>query len=810
MIVRLSCYGLIFATIMYCHSDIFSKLEFDKVLYLLSECCLSDLGALAAIELTPSSDYKAVQLGLNEVQEFKKGLDMGMVFPLYRFKDVSKDLKLLAIEDYVLSEESLKNVGHQLKIVRDIFRFFAQRRDPKEEFPFLTQILDGIPPNEDLYAMIDKVLDAEGNIRPDASPELMRIRRVQISKRKELDTIFRSVANKYMAKGWLADNVETLRNNRRVLTVPSEYKRQIRGIIHDESATGKTTYIEPEEVIDLNNQIIEFENEAKREIYRILKATSDKLRPSINWLTMYQIILLKYDLIQAKAHLANQMRATQPLLHPTPLYKIEGAFHPLLFLKNSKEGKKTIPFDLHFHGKNRILLISGPNAGGKSVCMKTVGLLQLMTQSGMLIPCMEGSEIGIQQKIFADIGDQQSLEDDLSTYSSRLQLAKEIMEEADELSLVVIDEFGSGTEPKAGGAIAESILKTIHNKGVWGIITTHYTNLKLYAFKNTGIVNGAMIFDKNTLAPTYQMKVGKPGSSYAFEIAYKNGLSQKVLDHAKFRMGEAEKNFDDLIINLESERKDFVEAREKLESTQAKLDQLIKSYDLLHQELEMQKKKLKLQSKEIQLKDQSQALQAVKEAIKEIKATSHNQPSPTLKAKLEELLTEKKIDTEKLTEENTSIKEELHVSQVKAAGIQPAVGVRVRVVQSGAEGEIEKLDKNKAVILMGNLRLTLPLSELEVLPQDDVVVRNKVVAHILKPENTEVKLDIRGMRHEDAIKTLEQFMDRAILTNVGAVEIVHGKGTGVLRNLVKFKLKEYRGVAMRHPDGNDGVTIVEM
>ena len=504
--------------------DLFEKLEFNKVIDLTVKECLGDLGVEAAKAIQPSTNLKVIQRSLAEVAEMKLSITENDKFPGAAYFEINEELKMLEIAGYVLPEEGLQRINTILLLTRDIFSFFKPEK--RDLYPHLYQIIQSVTFDESLIQEIERVIDEEGNIRPDASPELARIRRAVNGKQRELDRVFRGIIQDYRGKGMLTDNVESFRNGRRVLSVPAEHKRQVRGIIHDESASGKTTFIEPERVIEINNDIFDLHQKEKREIYRILKDLSALLRPYTPLMRIYQSLLVRYDVVQAKARLGIRINGEQPELQEKPTFQIIEGYHPLLLLKNKQYAKKTVPFTLDLHKPNRLLMLSGPNAGGKSITLKSVGLIQLMVQSGFLVPLDPVSKLGIFENFFADIGDQQSLEDDLSTYSSHLKNMRTFLETADDKSLVLIDEFGSGTDPAIGGAIAESILRELNFKKIFGVITTHYSNLKIFAFKTKGIVNGSMNFDKDTLSPTYELKVGKPGSSYAYEIAQKSGLSK--------------------------------------------------------------------------------------------------------------------------------------------------------------------------------------------------------------------------------------------------------------------------------------------
>ncbi|MCB0609674.1 MAG: Smr/MutS family protein [Lewinellaceae bacterium] len=788
--------------------DLFEKLEFDKILALVKRECLGELGKEAIGKLGPSGNLLWIKARLEEVHVFKQSVERNDPFPLRAYEDLSEDLSMLEIEGYVLPVEGLQRINNTLQIISRIFKYFNRKR--QEDYPVLYAIVQKLEFDEELSKAIEKVIDEEGNIRPDASPELMKISKGILSKQKELDRLFRIIVNEYRSKGWLTDNVETFRNNRRVLSVPAEHKRKIRGIIHDESATGKTAFIEPDGVIAINNDIFDLEQEYKREIYRILKALSATLSPYTEHLAAYQETIVRVDQIQAKARLAAQMNGYAPNMVDRPHFGILKGFHPLLFLKNKAAGKKTVPFDLSLIPPNRLLVLSGPNAGGKSVAMKSAGLLQLMVQSGLLVPVSPVSEMGIFDRFFADIGDQQSLEDDLSTYSSRLANARVFLEKADKRTLVLIDEFGSGTDPKIGGAIAEAVLKELNQQGVFGVITTHYSNLKVFAFKTKGLVNGCMLFDAENLAPTYELKVGRPGSSYAFEIAEKSRLGDSVLSYARQKIGKNEKAVDELLIDLQREKQEVEEILKDLQEKQQSLDKLIKSYDQMSAELEYKRKKFKLESKETALQENTRTNREFEKLIREIKEQQNLEKAKELSAKVRE-------ERNELAEQVQDLRSEIYYKPTdkdkKADPIRE--GDFVKLKSGSAAGQVESVSKNKAVVLMGDMRLTINLRDLQHAREPlDVRSSRSVQADVDQASGFQNKLDIRGMRYEEALKLVEDFVDMALVSNAHSLRIVHGKGTGILRNAVRQKLREYNvDMKISHPAaelGGDGVTIVEM
>lgn len=789
--------------------DLYEKLEFDKVLNLLERECYGELGQQMAQAIIPETKRYAAERKLTETNEYLLCMTEEK-FPITQYKDISEELRMLKIQDYVLPEDGLKKINTQLRLMKSIVGFFHVLR--RKNYPSLFKIISEITFDAALIDAIEKVIDEEGNIRPDASPALGGIRKAIISKSGECERVFRKLVIKYRNSGYLTDNVESFRNGRRVLSVPAEHKRKIRGIIHDESTTGRTAFIEPEEVIDINNDIFDLHTEEKKEIYRILKELSAQLHPYTEEMTAYQHIIATYDLIQAKASLAAKMRASKPRLKNEPTLGIQMGKHPLLYLKYKELGKEVVPFDLQLFGKNRMLVVSGPNAGGKSVLMKTVGLMQLMVQSGMLVPADEISEFGMFDKIFADIGDQQSLEDDLSTYSSRLKNAKTFIDNADEKTLLLIDEFGSGTDPKIGGAIAEAVLDELHCKKAFGIITTHYSNLKVYAFKKDGIVNGSMLFSKEDLAPTYQLKVGTPGSSFAFEIAEKTGFSKRLLSYARKRTGKNEQAVDDLLIDLQRDLQDTQERLKEVEAKEGKLEKLIKNYENLHKDLEYQRKKFKLTLREQELQLTAQNNKELENLIREIKEEKNLEKAKQLAARVREERHQKQDRVSKLIED---IYYQPPTAKQAAKG-DIKVGDFVKMRTGGSTGKVDSISKNKAVVVMGIMRMEVPLRDLQHANTPLEVKQKKSVQtnQVSQKASFENKLDIRGMRLDEAIRIVETFVDQALMAGANEVQIVHGKGTGALRKAVKKKLREYRGIGnIRHPKseaGGDGVTLAEI
>lgn len=789
-------------------NDVYQKLEFDKVLELLERQCLGELGIERIRNLEIHHQAFVIQTLLDEVFEYKLAIEEKHRFPIRAYQSIAEDLKVLAIQGYVLSIESLQSINNILLQTRDIYKFFKKH---KTAYKTLFKIIKDTPFNEELIKSIVRVIDEEGNIRPDASPELMKIRKNMISNRREMDKTFRDVINLYVSKGWLKDTIESYRNGRRVLAVPAEHKRKVRGIIHDESATGKTSFIEPEAMIPVNNKMFNLEQEEQREIYKILRDLSDEIRPYTRTLAIYETFIARFDVIQSKATLAMQMDAERPVLKDIPFIGWKKARHPLLLLKNKSEGKKTIPFNLVFHKNNRILVLSGPNAGGKSIAMKSVGLLQLMVQAGLLVPADKESEIGVFENVFADIGDQQSLEDDLSTYSSRLKNAKAFVEKANDKTLALIDEFGSGTDPKIGGAIAEAVLKELHDRQIFGVITTHYSNLKIFAYKTKGIVNGSMQFDKDTLSPTYHMKVGRPGSSFAFEIAQKTGLPKRILKYAKFKTGKNEKAVDELLVDLQREKQELEDQMLSMKKREQQLEKLIASYENMSSSFEFKRKKLKLDIKENEMQQAAKTNKELERLIREIREEKNLEKAKALAKKV-------RVERKEKVEEAQELREEIYYKPTEKKAVKEGeikAGDFVKLRTGGTTGTVESINKKDAVVQMGLMRMTVKLRDLQhaAKPLELVTEKRVQTNTISKSSKFEPKIDVRGMRRDEVLTTVQAFMDEAIVSSANLLQIIHGKGDGILRKAVRKKVREYdvMNIYFEPPErGGDGVTIVEL
>ncbi len=553
------------------------KIDFIRIRSLLKEECLSDLGKTLIDDMAFMNKHKVIQLRLKEVNEFKQIIEKLESFPVEHYYDLRPSLNKIRITGTFLEVKEMHNLRRSLNTIKSIIRFF-KKEEAQENYPSLGKIADKIVVHPYVTDGIDRILTSLGKIKDNASPELANIRRELASKQTAASKLLQRIIGQAQKEGWVdAGTSLAVRDGRTVIPIQASFKRKISGIIHDESATGKTCYVEPTPVVEINNQLSELESAERREIIRILKEFTDTIRPYIDDLEDSIVFLGIMDFIRAKAKFAIKTKAMLPKLSEGPQLKWTEARHPLLYLSFSEESREVVPLNITLDTEKRILLISGPNAGGKSVCLKTVGLLQYMLQCGMLIPAGNQSEAGIFEHLFIDIGDEQSIENDLSTYSSHLLNMKHFARNANDKTIVLIDEFGTGTEPMLGGAIAEAILQKLNENKAFGVITTHYTNLKHFASQQEGIINGAMLYDAQKLEPLFKLEMGKPGSSFAFEIAYKIGLPQDVIDNAREKVGEDHIHFDKHLKEILKDKKYWERKRQNIRKVERRLEEMMEN-----------------------------------------------------------------------------------------------------------------------------------------------------------------------------------------------------------------------------------------
>ena len=836
------------------------KIGFDQIRQLLKEKCLSTLGEERVTDMVFSDRFNEVEERLDQVTEFVRILQEEDNFPAQYFFDVRPSLKRIRVEGMYLDEQELFDLRRSLETIRDIVRFLQKSENEEEEettspYPCLKRLAGDITVFPQLIGKINGILSPYGKIKDNASAELARIRRELASTMGSISRSLNSILRNAQSEGVVDKDVTpTMRDGRLVIPVAPALKRKIKGIVHDESASGKTVFIEPAEVVEANNRIRELEGDERREIIRILMEFSNLLRPSIPDVLLSYEFLAEIDFIRAKALFSEQITGLKPAFENKQVIDWTMAVHPLLQLSLAKHGKKVIPLDIELDEKQRILIISGPNAGGKSVCLKTVGLLQYMLQCGLLIPMHERSHAGIFSNIFIDIGDEQSIEDDLSTYSSHLTNMKIMMKNCNERSLILIDEFGGGTEPQIGGAIAEAVLKRFNQKQTFGVITTHYQNLKHFAEDHDGVVNGAMLYDRHLMQALFQLQIGNPGSSFAVEIARKIGLPEDVISDASEIVGSEYINADKYLQDIVRDKRYWEGKRQTIRQREKHMEETIARYQTEIEELQKSRKEILQKAKEEaeQLMQEANArientirtikeAQAEKEKTRQIRQELNDfrESLDTLTAKEQEEKIARKI--EKLKEKQNRKKEKkanknqenalsaqaLAEQQTKKeaerlAAIVP--GSYVKIKGQTSVGEVLEINGKKAIVAFGSIKTTVKLDRLERTnaqpKQADVSTKSTYISSQTQDSMYEKKLnfkqdiDVRGMRGDEALQAVTYFIDDAILVGMSRVRILHGTGTGILRTLIRQYLQTVPGVS-RFADehiqfGGAGITVVDL
>ena len=770
------------------------KLGFDAIRQMLHDACLSTLGQQWVRKMGFSADAGEIHTALLQTAELKAILQFEEKFPSQDYYDLVPELLRIRIPGTYMETDQLSELKLSVSTIAGLLRFLEEKQ---EKFPTLYALADdagsgsgyspiaSIPLLQSIMHQVESIVDDKSEVRDSASPELNRIR-------KEKSRLLSSVENRIVQSfklarqnGWTPDDAEvTIRNGRLVIPMISTHKRKIMGFVHDESATGQTVYVEPAEIFETNNEIRELDYAERREIIRILIEFARNIRPDIDMLIHAYQFLGKIDFIRAKARFAISVNGTNPIHHPQPgtgeplAFSWRKATHPLLFLSHQKQKKEVTPLDLALNPGQRILIISGPNAGGKSVCLKTVGLVQYMFQCGLLPPVKEDSEFCIFHKIFIDIGDEQSIDNDLSTYSSKLINLKYFIEHIDAQSLFLIDEMGTGTDPSLGGAIAEATLEALNAGQAMGVVTTHYSNLKLLASREQGIVNGAMLYDLKKLKPLFQLKIGKPGSSFALEIAHEIGFPEDVLQKARLKTGKSQLDFDRELQNLEVEKQEITQKSTELRVADDFLAELIGKYEKLTADLESKKKEILLKAKEEarQLLDNSNKI--IEKTIKEIRE-SQAEKSRTKEIRLE-------------------------LSEIKE-----------KLLQSPIPNPESPIPNPESQIPNPESRIPNPPS-----------LKPGLIGSEAKPHrfqsyfddlntklmNFSLTLDLRGKRVDEAQSLLLRYIDDAILCSISEVRILHGKGNGVLRQVTRDYLRSQKEVKSVHDapleSGGAGITVV--
>ena len=837
------------------------KIGFDEIRTLLKGYCMSTLGKDEVDALKFSTQAKEINELLTHIREFRRILEESDDFPLQYFFDVREAVSRLRLEGTHLEENELFDLKRSLETIHAIVHFLNRSTDEKFFYPALQRLTEEVMTFPQLIQRIDQILDKFGKIKDSASTELAKIRQ-ELSKTegsisRTLYNILRAAQNEGLVE---KDVTPAMRDGRLVIPVLPGMKRKIKGIVHDESASGKTVFIEPTEVVEANNRIRELEGEERREIIRILTEFAQQVRPHVQDILLSYQFLAKIDFIRAKTVMAQHFKAIEPTVGSKPHIDWVQAIHPLLQISLEKQGKKVVPLDILLTPEKRILIISGPNAGGKSVCLKTTGLLQYMLQCGLSVPMRENSKTGVFNHILIDIGDEQSIENDLSTYSSHLLNMKNMMKAANDKTLILIDEFGTGTEPQIGGAIAESVLNQFCKKQAWGVITTHYQNLKHFADSHPGVVNGAMLYDRHQMQALFQLQIGQPGSSFAIEIARKIGLPEEVIQDASDIVGSDYIQSDKYLQDIVRDKRYWESKRQNIHQHEKNMQQTIARYEAEVNEVMEQRKEILQRAKEQATELLRESNRRIENTIREIREAQAEKAEAkrireelnTFKQEIEEVdstandemiarkikqIQERKERKEKRRKEKAAAAAKADANKTAAPSQSAAkpvltVGSTVRIKGLTTVGKIEATDGKMATVIFGDMRTKMRLERLE-----PATVNEKKqdsggsgvgslqtfspsystsTRETIDKRRSQFKqdLDVRGMRGDEAINAVTYFIDDAILVGVSRVRILHGTGTGILRQLIREYLAAIPNVthfADEHVQfGGAGITVVDL
>ena len=808
------------------------KIAFTNIRQLLKDKCESSLGEEKVDEIQFSSDYTAIMRLLSQTDEMLRVLTTDAdELPIGDFYDVRPALSRVRIEGLFLDELEVFNLRRALEAVRLLVAFLT--RHEAEVYPHLHELVSGVETFPLIINRIDGILNKFGKVKDNASNELARIRSAISQVQSSISRTLNSILRQAQADGYVEKDVApTMREGRLVIPVSPAFKRKVNGIVHDESATGKTVFIEPQQVVEANNRLRELEGEERREIMRILVEFTNFVRPHTEEIFASQHFLGQIDFLRAKALFGLEINAIKPRVDECCQLEWIKAIHPILFLSLKKQGKSIVPLDITLNEKQRILLISGPNAGGKSVCLKTVVLLQYMLQCGLLVPLHDSSRAGIFDRLFIDIGDEQSIENDLSTYSSHLLNMKFFIKNSNEKTLLLIDEFGTGTEPMIGGAIAEATLERFNRNLAFGVITTHYTNLKHYAEDAIGIVNGAMLYDRQHLQPLFQLSIGNPGSSFAVEIARKIGLPEDLIAEAADKVGAEHLDYDKHLQDIVRDKRYWENKRQQIRQKEKKLEETLEKYEAEMASIDRQRKEITNKAKDEAKNLLSEANAKIENTIRQIKeAEAEKEKTKAVRKELEdfkEKITPKspkgdlKSGSSRLLlnkkTEIKSVKPETRNSKLETF----SVGANVRLKGQTAAGKIIEIQDKQAIVAFGNLKSTIKLSKLEPISNNQLKKEAKKFESLGNGTTDEVRqrkltfkseIDVRGMRGDEALQAVMYFIDDSVMVGVASVRILHGTGTGALRQLIRQYLGTVHGVKSYKDEhiqfGGAGITVVE-
>ena len=837
-------------------SNFENKIQFSEIRSLLKGYCLCQLGKDKVDEMAFSGDVAVINTMLRQTREFRRLQEESDDFPLQFFFDMRESVKRIRLEGTHLEENEIFDLRRSLETIAAIVRFLDRGSDEGVyDYPTLHELTEGVLTFPEILRRIDQILDKYGKVKDSASPALadirMQLHKAEGSVSRTLYSILRAAQSEGLVD---KDVTPTVRDGRLVVPIAPGLKRKIKGIVHDESSTGKTVFVEPTEVVEANNRIRELEAEERREVVRILVDFTKLVRPYVNEIIYAYLLLAEIDFIRARAEFAALVGGIEPEVQAAPVIDWISSRHPLLWLALKKQDKPVVPLDITLTRDRHILIISGPNAGGKSVCLKTVGLLQYMLQCGLSVPMSERSTVGVFKNLMIDIGDEQSIENDLSTYSSHLLDMKNMMRQANDGTLLLIDEFGTGTEPQIGGAMAEAVLNQFVKKQAWGVITTHYQNLKHYADSHDGIANGAMLYDRHEMRPLFQLAIGQPGSSFAIEIARKTGIPEEVIKEASEMVGSDYIQSDKYLQDIVRDKRYWENKRQNVHQREKELERTVARYEKEIADLEQSRKDILCKAKEQAEELLKESNKKIENAIREIRESqAEKEETKRIREELNEFkagvseidakanddLIAKKIrqiqerkERHKKHKDEKAERERQAAAKLREAASKAAkkdgrnleVGDSVKIKGLSTVGKIESLDGKNATVIFGGMRTKMPASRLEYADMAEAKKEDVAPVFNVSRETRETidnrklnfhqDLDVRGMRGDEALNAVMYFIDDACLVGMSRVRILHGKGNGILRQLIRQYLATVPSVTSFRDEhvqfGGAGITVVDI
>ena len=837
-------------------SNFENKIQFSEIRSLLKGYCLCQLGKDKVDEMAFSGDVAVINTMLRQTREFRRLQEESDDFPLQFFFDMRESVKRIRLEGTHLEENEIFDLRRSLETIAAIVRFLDRGSDEGVyDYPTLHELTEGVLTFPEILRRIDQILDKYGKVKDSASPALadirMQLHKAEGSVSRTLYSILRAAQSEGLVD---KDVTPTVRDGRLVVPIAPGLKRKIKGIVHDESSTGKTVFVEPTEVVEANNRIRELEAEERREVVRILVDFTKLVRPYVNEIIYAYLLLAEIDFIRARAKFAALVGGIEPEVQAAPVIDWISSRHPLLWLALKKQDKPVVPLDITLTRDRHILIISGPNAGGKSVCLKTVGLLQYMLQCGLSVPMSERSTVGVFKNLMIDIGDEQSIENDLSTYSSHLLNMKNMMRQANDGTLLLIDEFGTGTEPQIGGAMAEAVLNQFVKKQAWGVITTHYQNLKHYADSHDGIANGAMLYDRHEMRPLFQLAIGQPGSSFAIEIARKTGIPEEVIKEASEMVGSDYIQSDKYLQDIVRDKRYWENKRQNVHQREKELERTVARYEKEIADLEQSRKDILRKAKEQAEELLKESNKKIENAIREIRESqAEKEETKRIREELNEFkagvseidakanddLIAKKIrqiqerkERHKKHKDEKAERERQAAAKLREAASKAAkkegrnleVGDSVKIKGLSTVGKIESMDGKNATVIFGGMRTKMPASRLEYVDMAEAKKEDVAPVFNVSRETRETidsrklnfhqDLDVRGMRGDEALNAVMYFIDDACLVGMSRVRILHGKGNGILRQLIRQYLATVPSVTSFRDEhvqfGGAGITVVDI